>query len=76
MSTAPERPPLPDHLSIDERSPHYSADVLAHAIGIRFNDKERHDVEEYCISEAGVKVPAGTGAPKQPAASANRRGPG
>ena len=59
MSTATERPPLPDHLSIDERSPHYAADVLAHAIGIRFNDKERHDVEEYCISEAWVKVPAG-----------------
>ena len=33
--------------------------MLAHAIGIRFNDKERHDVEEYCISEAWVKVPAG-----------------
>ena len=59
MSTAPERPPLPDHLSIDERSPHYAADVLGHAIGIRFNDKERHDVEEYCISEGWVKVPAG-----------------
>jgi Protein of unknown function (DUF3297) len=59
MSTEPERPPLPDHLSIDERSPHYAADVLGHAIGIRFNDKERHDVEEYCISEGWVKVPAG-----------------
>jgi hypothetical protein len=59
MSTAPARPPLPDHLSIDERSPHYAADVLGHAIGIRFNDKERHDVEEYCISEGWVKVPAG-----------------
>ena len=59
MSTAPERPPLPDHLSIDERSPHYAADVLGRPIGIRFNDKERSDVEEYCISEGWVKVPAG-----------------
>jgi Protein of unknown function (DUF3297) len=30
-----------------------------HLIGIRLNDKERSDVEEYCISEAWVKVPAG-----------------
>jgi hypothetical protein len=33
--------------------------VLEHAIGIRLNDKERTDVEEYCISEGWVKVPAG-----------------
>ena len=59
MNAATERPALPDHLSIDERSPHYAADVLAHAIGIRFNDKERNDVEEYCISEGWIKVPAG-----------------
>ncbi len=59
MSTETERPPLPDHLSIDERSAHYAADVLGHPIGIRFNDKERHDVEEYCISEGWIKVPAG-----------------
>lgn len=52
-------PPLPDHLSIDPRSPHYLAAVLEHEIGIRFNDKERLDVEEYCISEGWIKVPAG-----------------
>ncbi len=40
-------------------SPHYNAAVLEHDIGIRFNDKERSDVEEYCISEGWVKVPAG-----------------
>ena len=28
-------------------------------MGIRFNDKELLDVEEYCISEGWVKVPAG-----------------
>ena len=59
MSEAPERPPLPDHLSIDPRSPHYLAAVFEHDIGIRLNVKERMDVEEYCISEAWVKVPAG-----------------
>jgi Protein of unknown function (DUF3297) len=53
------RPALPDHLSIDSRSPHYAPAALEHAIGIRFNGKERFDVEEYCISEAWVKVPAG-----------------
>ena len=53
------RPDLPDHLSIDPRSPHHVAAVFEHEIGIRFNDKERSDVEEYCISEAWVKVPAG-----------------
>ena len=60
METAPaERPPLPDRLSIDARSPHHVAAVFAHDIGIRLNSKERKDVEEYCISEGWVKVPAG-----------------
>jgi hypothetical protein len=59
MSDASPRPELPDHLSIDPRSPHHVAAVFEHEIGIRLNDKERHDVEEYCISEAWVKVPAG-----------------
>ena len=56
---SPERPPLPDHLSVDPKSPHYAAAVLEHEIGIRFNGKERGDVEEYCLSEGWIKVPAG-----------------
>jgi Protein of unknown function (DUF3297) len=59
MNDATPRPPLPDHLSSDPRSPHHVAAVFEHAIGIRLNDKERHDVEEYCVSEGWVKVPAG-----------------
>jgi hypothetical protein len=59
MNEATARPELPDHLSVDPRSPHYQAAVIEHSIGIRLNDKERHDVEEYCISEGWVKVPAG-----------------
>ena len=59
MTDTPARPDLPDHLSIDSRSPHYHEDVLQHSIGIRFNDKERTDVEEYCLSEGWIKVPAG-----------------
>ncbi|MEY2953375.1 MAG: hypothetical protein RLZZ401_1462 [Pseudomonadota bacterium] len=58
--TEPIRPvPLPDHLSADPRSPNHVAEVFKHNIGIRFNGKERSDVEEYCISEGWVKVPAG-----------------
>jgi hypothetical protein len=59
MSEASPRPELPDHLSIDPRSPHHVAAVFEQEIGIRFNDKERYDVEEYCISEGWVRVPAG-----------------
>ena len=53
------RPELPDRLSIEPRSPHHVAAIFAHDIGIRFNGNERTDVEEYCISEGWVKVPAG-----------------
>jgi len=59
MNDTPQRPPLPDRLSVDPGSPHHVAAVLEHAIGIRLNDRERKDVEEYCISEGWVRVPAG-----------------
>jgi len=58
-SAAPARPDLPDHLSVDPRSPHHVPAVFEHDIGIRFNGVERFDVEEYCLSEGWVKVPAG-----------------
>jgi hypothetical protein len=59
MNNPSEPPPLPDRLSADPRSPHHVAAVMEHEIGIRLNDKERRDVEEYCVSEGWVKVPAG-----------------
>ena len=59
MADLPERPLLPDRLSVDPRSRHHVPAVLEHAIGIRLNDKERNDVEEYCVSEGWVKVAAG-----------------
>jgi predicted house-cleaning NTP pyrophosphatase (Maf/HAM1 superfamily) len=59
MTESTNRPELPDHLSIDPRSPHHVAAIFEHNIGIRFNDKERQDVEEYCVSEGWVRVPAG-----------------
>jgi Protein of unknown function (DUF3297) len=54
-----EAPPLPDRLSTEPGSPHHVAAVFEHDIGIRFNGVERRDVEEYCISEGWVKIPAG-----------------
>jgi hypothetical protein len=59
MTDPTTRPELPDRLSIDPRSPHHVAAVFEHDVGIRFNDKERDDVEEYCISEGWIRVPAG-----------------
>lgn len=59
MTDATERPPLPDRLSTDARSPFHLPAAFEHEIGIRFNGKERLDVEEYCISEGWIKVPAG-----------------
>ncbi len=53
------KPALPDRLAVDPRSPHHHAFVFEHDIGIRFNGKDRWDVEEYCLSEGWIKVPAG-----------------
>jgi hypothetical protein len=49
----------PDRLSNDTRSPHYDADVLARDVGVRFNGVEKTNVEEYCVSEGWIRVPAG-----------------
>lgn len=59
MNDTASLPPLPDRLAIDPRSPHHVAAVFERDIGIRWNDKERSDVEEYCISEGWIKVAAG-----------------
>ena len=59
MNEEASTPPLPDRLSSDARSPHHVAAAFEQDIGIRFNDKDRVDVAEYCISEGWIKVPAG-----------------
>ena len=59
MNDTTQLPSLPDRLSIDPKSPHHDAKVFEHPVGIRFNGKERHDVEEYCVSEGWIKVAAG-----------------
>ena len=58
MSDASHDTP-PDRLSTDPRSPHYVEEVLERGIGNRFNGIERHNVEEYCISEGWVRLPVG-----------------
>ena len=54
MSDAP-----PDRLSNDPRSPFYDEAVLARDGGVRFKGVEKTNVEEYCVSERWVRVPAG-----------------
>ena len=49
----------PDRLSLDPRSKFHDATALERGIGIRFKGEERHNVEEYCISEGWVRLPVG-----------------
>jgi hypothetical protein len=49
----------PDRLDVSPKSKFHDEAVLARGIGIRFNGQERHDVEEYCVSEGWVRVPVG-----------------
>ena len=49
----------PDRLAVDPRSPFHDADALARGGGVRFNGEERHNVEEYCVSEGWIRVQVG-----------------
>ncbi|MGH6780821.1 MAG: DUF3297 family protein [Sphingomonadaceae bacterium] len=49
----------PDRLAIDPDSPFHNAELLARGIGIRFKGVEKHNVEEYCLSEGWIRVQAG-----------------
>jgi len=49
----------PDRLAIDPSSEHFDADLLKRGVGIRFKGVQRHNVEEYCVSEGWVRVQAG-----------------
>jgi hypothetical protein len=57
---------LPDRLCTDPRSPFYNAALLERGVGIRYNGRDRTDVEEYCVSEGWIKVAVGK--------TVNRRG--
>ncbi len=54
-----DSPALPDRLSADPRSPLHVAAIFERDIGVHFNGKERFDVQEYCVSEGWIKIPAG-----------------
>lgn len=56
-SSGPDLPP--DRLSVHPKSDFFDADKLRRGIGIRFKERVRRDVEEYCISEGWVRVQAG-----------------
>ena len=57
MTDTPETPP--DRLAVDPRSPYFNGNVLQRDVGIRFNGQEKTNVEEYCVSEGWIRVPAG-----------------
>jgi Protein of unknown function (DUF3297) len=50
---------LPDRLSTNPRSPYYNEELLKRNIGIRFDGKDRKDVDEYCVSEGWIRVAVG-----------------
>lgn len=50
---------LPDRLSADPESPFFDAELLQRGVGVRFKGAEKTNVEEYCVSEGWIRVPAG-----------------
>ena len=50
----------PDRLSVNPKSPHYDAEVLARGVGVRFKGVEKTNVEEYCVSEGWVRLSVGS----------------
>ena len=50
---------FPDRLSVDPDSPFYNEQILTRDVGIRFDGKEKTNVEEYCMSEGWIRVLAG-----------------
>ena len=49
----------PDRLCVSPKSPFYDQAVLARGVGVRFNGVEKHNVEEYCVSEGWVRLAVG-----------------
>lgn len=50
---------IPDRLSSSPRSPFFDEAALSRGVGIRFKGQQRHDVEEYCLSEGWIRVALG-----------------
>jgi hypothetical protein len=49
----------PDRMSVNPRSEYFDGEQLQRGVGIRFKDRVRTDIEEYCISEGWVRVQSG-----------------
>ena len=49
----------PDRLSVNPKSPWHDKTVLERSVGVRFNGEEKHNVEEYCVSEGWVRLAVG-----------------
>ena len=49
----------PDRLAADPASPFYDDDAMTRGVAVKFRGRERDDVEEYCVSEEWVRIPAG-----------------
>lgn len=49
----------PDRLSNNPASPHFDLAAMQRGVGVRFKDRERTDIEEYCVSEGWIRVAAG-----------------
>lgn len=47
---------LPDRLASNPQSPFYNQELLDRGVGIRFNGKEKTNVDEYCVSEGWIRV--------------------
>lgn len=50
---------LPDRLASNPQSPFYDQELLDRGVGIRFNGKEKTNVEEYCVSEGWIRIAVG-----------------
>ena len=51
--------PRPTTCPTIRSSPYFDAEALKRDIGIRFKGAEKTNVEEYCVSEGWIRVPAG-----------------
>lgn len=50
---------LPDRLASNPKSSFYDQTLLDRGVGIRFNGKEKTNVDEYCVSEGWIRVAVG-----------------
>ncbi len=50
---------LPDRLCTNPRSPFYDPAPLGRGIGILLNGEEKHNVDEYCVSEGWIRIAVG-----------------